>query len=283
MNGDLDSKRASALGALAKLDSLIVAVSGGVDSAVLLALATEALGARRVVAATGLSASLPGADLDDARRVADHVGVRHELVPTHELENEAYRANRGDRCFHCRTELFRVLRGLSDRFPGSSLAYGAIKDDLADDRPGMEAARQHGVLAPLLEAGMTKEDVRALARERQLPVAERPAAACLASRIPVGTEVTDDRLRRVELAEAALRRLGFRRFRVRYHGDLARLELDADGARRIASPSSRARVLEAVRAAGFRWVTEDLAGYRGELALLEGARALTGPKRSGGQ
>lgn len=272
-----DIKRARALAALARLDrGVIVAVSGGVDSALLLSLAVEALGPEAVVAATGRSASLPAADLDDARRVADHAGVRHEVVVTRELRRPGYRANRGDRCFHCRVELFSVLEGLAERFPGAELAYGAIKDDLGDDRPGMEAARQRGVHAPLLDAGMTKADVRREARRRGIPVADRPAAACLASRIPVGTEVTVGRLRRVERAETALRELGFRRFRVRHRGDLARLELDRDGKRRLDTPGVRSRVAAALVAAGFDRFEEDPAGYRGELTP-------SGPNRDGGQ
>jgi uncharacterized protein len=243
-------------------ERLLVALSGGVDSAVLLGLAVEAVGPGSVLAVTGRSDSLAGRDLADARRVARDLGARHEVVSTHEMRRDGYRANAGDRCFHCRAELFDVLRTLADRHGIPAIAYGAIKDDVGDFRPGMAAARQRGILAPLLDAGLGKADVRALAAEMGLAVGEKPAGACLASRLPVGTEVTAGRLAEIERAEAALAALGFRQFRVRHHGPVARLELDPEGDRRLADAETRARVVQAIRAAGFRYVALDLEGYR---------------------
>lgn len=279
--------RRRALDRLVAARGVVVALSGGVDSAVLLALAVEALGAPSVVAATGVSASLSASELGDARRIAGFVGVRHRILATGEIERPGYRANDGTRCFHCRDELFGRLRRLADEQRLPHVAYGAITDDLGDDRPGMRAARRHGVLAPLLEAGFSKADVREVARAAALPVHDKPAAACLASRIPTGTEVTRDKLGQIERAEAALRGLGFGQLRVRHHGDVARLELDADGDRRLASdPGLRAEVVLEVRAAGFRFVALDLEGYRtGSLNVVgrAGGGAPTRPKLPGGQ
>ena len=248
-----------------------MALSGGVDSAVLLALAVEALGAENVVAATGLSASLAQADLADARLVARRLGVRHLIVETREMDSPDYRANDGSRCFHCRNELFSRLKSVEAEAGLSAIAYGAIVDDLGDDRPGMRAAVDHGAIAPLLDAGISKADVRALAAEAGIPVGRKPAAACLSSRIPVGSEVTPEKLARVERAEEALRRMGFGQFRVRHHGDVARLELDPVGDRMLADAEVRAEVVREIRKAGYRFVALDLEGYR------------TGPKREGGQ
>ncbi len=239
-----------------------MAFSGGVDSAVLLALAVEALGAARVLAVTGRSASLPSQDRSDAKAIAAFLGVSHEEVDPGELDRPGYRENSGDRCYHCRAALFEALDRIAAERGLEAVAYGAIADDRGDFRPGMRAAAEHRILAPLLDAGMTKEDIRALAASAGLPIRNKPASACLSSRIPVGVEVTPERLGQVGRAEAALRDLGFHQFRVRYHGEIARLELDPEGDRRIADPSVRRLVIEAVRAAGFRFVTLDLEGYR---------------------
>jgi uncharacterized protein len=235
----LDRKKATAIRMIRNVGSITVALSGGVDSAVLLALAVEAVGAERVTAVTGRSPSLPSVDLDEARDVARSLGARHEVVDTDELRRPGYRANAGDRCYHCRAELFGLLGELAGREGAGAVAYGAIRDDLGDVRPGMRAARERGVLAPLLDAGITKEDVRALAAEAGLPVRDKPAGACLASRIPVGVEVTRERLDRVGRAEQALRDLGFRVLRVRDHGEVARVELGPDEIDRLGDPELR--------------------------------------------
>jgi len=264
ISAELSRKRSAVVDRLRAEGSLVVAVSGGVDSAVLLALCVEALGAARVRAVTGHSAAVPVEELEDARRVAEHVGVCFRVIETHEIERAEYRANRGDRCFHCRTELFDLLAGLAAAEGIGSMAYGAIIDDLGDDRPGMRAAEDLGILAPLLDAGINKEDVRTLAAALGLPVFDKPASPCLASRIPTGTEVTAERLGEIEAAERGLRRLGFRSFRVRHHGELARLEVARAEQPRLEDPDTLARVTEAVRAAGFRCVTVDPAGLRSE-------------------
>jgi uncharacterized protein len=258
----LDRRRRRALERLRACRGVVVALSGGVDSAALLCLALEALGHERVLAATGRSPSLAPEELDDARRVARRLGARHEVVETREIDLPAYRANRGDRCYHCRTELFRLLTSLAAERGLERVALGAIADDATDFRPGMRAARESRVVAPLLEAGIGKEDVRAIAAEAGLEVHDKPAAACLASRIPPGTEVTAARLAQVEAAESALRDLGFRGFRVRHHGQVARVELRRADLARLADPDLRKEMAEAVKAAGFRFVAADLEGYR---------------------
>jgi uncharacterized protein len=251
-----------AISILQECGSVLVALSGGVDSAVLLSLAVEALGAEKVLAVTGSSPSMPGDDLEDARRVARSLGVAHEIVATEEMRREGYRANTGDRCYHCRATLFERLTALARERGMAAVAYGAIADDASDYRPGMRAAEESGILAPLMQAGIGKRAVRILAAQAGLNVRDKPAAACLASRIPLGTEVTARRLSQVGKAETALRALGFKQLRVRHHGEIARLELDEEGYRLLADRSLRERVVSCVREAGFRFVALDLEGYR---------------------
>lgn len=280
----LTHKKNSALESLRACGSVLVAFSGGVDSAVLLALAVQALGPDRVLAVTADSDSLASGELDEAREIARALGARHEVVATREMERPAYRANAGDRCFHCRSELFDVLTGLAGRRGLARIVYGAIADDAGDHRPGMRAAEQRGVAAPLLEAGMSKADVRALAREAGLSVRDKPASACLASRIPAGVEVTPERLAQVDRAESALRELGFGQLRVRHHGDVARLELDDAGYRRLtADDALRHEAARRVRQAGFRFVALDLQGYRSGSMNPEPPLHRIRPAREGGQ
>lgn len=283
MKAELGARKAEARAIILAEGRVVVALSGGVDSAVLLSLSVEALGADRVVAVTGRSASLASSDLADARAVAASMGVRHQVVETQEMSRVGYRANAGDRCFHCRSELFSILDQIRCSLNAGRVLYGAIKDDEADFRPGMRAAQQHGVLAPLQMAGMTKADVRDLARAAGLNVREKPAGACLASRIPVGTPVTAEALAQVERAEAGLRSLGLGQFRVRHHGEVARLELDGVGEGLLADPGLRNAAVQAVRGAGFRFVALDLEGYRaGSLNPTRLVQSI-GPKRESGQ
>lgn len=269
---------------LSGCSSVVVALSGGVDSAVLLALAVEALGPDRVLAVTGRSAAVPALDLDDARRVAGALGAAHEVVDTREIDRPGYRANAGDRCFHCRTELFEILVKIARQREFSSIVYGAISDDLGDFRPGMSAAERHGVRAPLLEAGIGKADVRELAREAGLAVRDKPAAACLSSRLPVGTEVTPERLARIGRAEEAIRQLGFRQFRVRHHGEVARLEIEPEALATALREDLREQLVAAVKAAGYRFVALDLEGYRSGSLNPETPRLhRIAPARDGGQ
>jgi uncharacterized protein len=278
-------KRQRAISLLRAHRTVLVALSGGVDSATLLAIACEALGSERVLAVTGRSGAVTEGEIDDAERVARQLSVRHHVVDTRELERSEYRANKGDRCFHCRSELFEVLSELAIQQGMDAIAYGAIVDDLEDDRPGMEAARKLGILAPLLDSNICKNDIRILANEFNLHVHDKPASPCLASRIPIGTEVTPERLKEVERAEASLRGLGFGQFRVRHHGEIARIELVPGEVDRLVDPVLRLELVRLVKAAGFRFVVVDLEGYRaaGQSPALPDRLYRIAPARESGQ
>lgn len=241
-----------------------VAYSGGVDSATLLALAARALGTEQVIALLGVSPSLAARERAIAHRVAEGIGVQVVEVPTREGERPAYVANDVDRCFHCKDELFTRIDDVLVRELGlDAVAYGENADD-ADrpDRPGARAATEHRVLRPLAAAGLTKQRVRALARAFELPVADKPAAPCLASRIPHGQDVTPAKLAQVEQVEVALADFGFSDSRARHHGETARIELPASELPRAVEPGMREAILQAGRDAGFEHVTIDLAGIR---------------------
>ena len=252
-----------------------VAFSGGVDSSTLLALATRALGPDQVLAILGVSPSLAAEERTAAQQVAAFVGVRLVEVQTREGERAEYRRNGPDRCFHCKDELFtRIADEVVDRHGLAAVAYGDNADDARrPDRPGAQAAVAHAVLRPLADAGLGKAAVRRIARALALPCADKPAAPCLASRIPHFDAVLPEKLRQVEAAEAALRRLGFEDLRVRHHGEIARVELPvADLPRAVAEPL-RTATRQAVESAGFRFVALDLAGMQSggfTLALVEG-------------
>ncbi|MDA1221396.1 MAG: ATP-dependent sacrificial sulfur transferase LarE [Planctomycetota bacterium] len=263
MVSSVDAKESALLRQLGALDGLVVAFSGGVDSAVLLHAGIRALGRDRVVAVTARSASLPAAELTDAARVTAELDAVHEIVDTDELARPGYRQNDRDRCYHCKAELFdvidRVVRAV-ERHRGWSVAFGAIVDDLSDHRPGARAAMERGVLAPLADAGFDKAAVRAYARAHGISVADKPSFACLASRIPYGTEVHAATLSQLERAEAAVRALGFEQFRVRHHGTVARLEVEPQALPRALE--LRTALVACLREAGYTYVSLDLVGYR---------------------
>jgi uncharacterized protein len=240
---------------------VLVAFSGGVDSTFLLAAAVKCLG-ENVLAVTGLSPSVPAAEREEAAALAERLGVQHRFIETAELLRPEYVANAPDRCFFCKTELFERLGALA-RIEGCAWVLdGANVDDLGDVRPGRDAARQYGVRSPLVEAGLGKADIRALSRALSLPTWEKPAMACLASRIPHGIPVTIGRLTQVERAEAALRALGFRQVRVRHHEAIARIELLPEERARLLDAALAAVAVERVKAAGYQYVVLDLEGYR---------------------
>ena len=241
-----------------------VAYSGGVDSATLLALAVAAVGPGNVVAILGVSPSLATDDRNAAHDVAAFVGVPVVEVRTHEGDNPAYQRNGPDRCFHCKNELFiRITDTVVTDHRLDAIAYGENADDaLRPDRPGSRAASDHAVLRPLADAGLDKAAVRRIARSLELPCADKPAAPCLASRIPHFQEVTPEKLAQVEAAEAGLRSLGFLDCRVRHHGEVARIELGREDIAKAAAPEFRDRVGAAVRSAGFRYAAVDLAGVQ---------------------
>jgi uncharacterized protein len=246
---------------VASTGGAVVAFSGGTDSALVAAVAARALGAR-ALAVTAVSPSLPPGELREARRVAEAVGIRHRSVRTHEVEREAYLVNGPDRCYHCKTELYGVLERVAAAEELPVVLSGANVDDLGDWRPGLRAAAEHAVRHPLVEAGFTKAEVREAARGLAVPTWDKPASACLSSRIEHGVRITVEDLTRVGRAERALKELGFRQVRVRVHGDVARVEVEADDLQRLAAPDVRARAVQALQDLGFRYVTMDLEGFR---------------------
>ncbi len=259
--GELETKQQRLEEQLSRLPSLIVAYSGGVDSAYLAYAAHQALG-DRMLAVTALSASYSARDREEAEKCVMRFNFPHEFIATDELANANYRANNADRCYFCKDELFAKLDEMAGRRGIAAVAYGINKDDLGDWRPGQQAAREHKVLTPLLDAGMTKADIRELSRQVDLPVWDRPASACLSSRIAYGIEVTPERLAIVEKGEDALRSLGFRQFRVRYHDELARIEISLDELPRALDPAMTRKFVEIFKALGFKFVTLDLEGFR---------------------
>ena len=259
--GELETKQRELEEQLSRLPSLIVAYSGGVDSAYLAYAAHQALG-ERMLAVTALSASYSARDREEAEKCVAHSHFRHEFVSTDELANPSYRANNADRCYFCKDELFDKLDQLAGRRGFAAVAYGINKDDLGDWRPGQQAAREHKVLTPLLDAGLTKAEIRELSRQVDLPVWDRPASACLSSRIAYGIEVTPERLAIIEKGEDALRSLGFRQFRVRYHDELVRIEISLEELPRALDPTMTRKFVEIFKALGFKFVTLDLEGFR---------------------
>lgn len=243
------------------LGRVIVAYSGGTDSAYLAWAAHQALG-DHAVAITADSASIPESHKRDAVEYARVCGFRHELIPTFEFENPDYVKNDKDRCFHCKDELFTRLEAVASERAVGAIIYGVNKDDLGDYRPGQSAAKIHQVKAPLVEAGLTKAEIRELSRIAGLPFWDRPAAACLSSRIPYGTPVTKETIKTVEAGEEALKALGFRQFRVRYHGELVRLEIAREELPKAFSLEMAGRLTAIFKPLGFHYVTLDLEGYR---------------------
>ena len=258
---DARAKEAALLSRLGRCESLVVAYSGGVDSAYLAWAAQRALG-ERALAVTAISPSYPRSHREMAGRVAREVGFRHEWIDSHEHERAEYARNAPDRCYFCKTELFDLLESLRAERGFSAVAYGINRDDTGDFRPGHRAAEEHRVLSPLLDAGLGKEEIRALSAAAGLQTAELPASACLSSRVPYGMEVTPEKLAQIDRAEDALRALGYRQLRVRHHGDLARVELAREEMPRALEPAALREISRAIHDSGFRWVALDVDGYR---------------------
>ncbi len=258
---ELRRKEQALFAFLREMEHVIVAYSGGTDSAYLAWAAVQALGPN-AIAITADSASIPESHKRDAEAFANQFQIRHEYIETFEFDNPEYTKNDKNRCFHCKDELFSRLDKVCAERKIENVVYGVNVDDLGDWRPGQGAALAHNVKAPLVDAGLSKAEIRELSRLAGLPTWDRPAAACLSSRIPYGTEVTKERIKVVETGEEALKALGFRQFRTRFHGDLVRIEVAVEELPKAMQPDMAARFVDIFKPLGFLYVTLDLQGYR---------------------
>jgi uncharacterized protein len=247
---------------LRTLDKVVVAYSGGVDSTFLLKVAVDTLGSENVLACISAGIAEPSSQLARAQKLADQIGARLEVIDTDELSDPKYTANKADRCFHCKSHICKVLLDIAKEKNYSQVIFGTNYDDLDDFRPGNRAIKVFGIRSPLAEAGLTKNEIRRLSRELNLPTADLPSSPCLASRINYGLEVTEQRLTQVDRAEEFLRSLGLVEFRVRHHDTIARIEVNQQDIQKVTAEPLRSKIIEKLKSLGFKFVTVDLQGFR---------------------
>ena len=276
-NTRLQEKQQLLLDELRTFARVIIAYSGGVDSAFLLRASLEAVGPENVLAVIGVSPSYPSREYTEAISLAETLGAQYRVIHTEEIQDARYAANPNNRCYYCKHDLFTRIIQLAEEEGYTAVLDGNNADDIGDWRPGQQAARELGVRSPLIEVGMTKADIRELSRVYGLPTWNKPASACLASRIPYGTRITPETLQTVEQAENALRDLGFAQVRVRHHDTVARIEVAPDEIARLIDPQLRETVVQQLRALGYQFITLDLQGYR----MGSFNEALSSKERSG--